>query len=164
VTDRDVTTFGVFLNDGTGSKMDFYQSVDTTVAWASCRLDAQGTASGVADLTLTIANGAPAGELPGYITGGGAYGVAPGSANTVGYLYLPKGYELVSAELSNGAGFGGGFHQERQVLSFDATLAPGESLTVILSAASTSPTGATLAAQVTPTINANVTTPISACL
>lgn len=163
-TDRDVTTFGVFLNDGTGSKMDFYQSVDTTVAWASCRADAQGTASGVADLTVTITNDAPATGLPDYITGAGAYGVAPGSANTVGYLYLPVGYELVSAELSNGAGFGGGFHERRQVLSFDVTLAPGESVTAKVSVSSTSPTGADLVAQVTPTVNANVTTPISACL
>ena len=164
VTDSTTTTFGVFLNDGTGSKMDFYQSVDTTVTWQSCSVDARGMASGVADLTVTITNNAPAEGLPEYITGGGAYGVAPGSASTVGYLYVPEGFDLVSAELSNGDGFGGGMHQQRQVLSFDVLLAPGESVTATVSAASTSPTGAELVAQVTPTVNANVTKPISACL
>ncbi|CAN5591944.1 DUF4012 domain-containing protein [soil metagenome] len=164
VTDSAATTFGVFLNDGTGSKMDFYQSVDTTVAWQSCSVDARGMASGVADLTVTITNNAPTEGLPEYITGGGAYGVAPGSASTVAYLYVPEGFDLVSAELSNGDGFGGGMHQQRQVLSFDVLLAPGESVTATVSAASTSPTGAELVAQVTPTVNANVTKPISACL
>jgi hypothetical protein len=163
VTDSVQTTFGVFLNDGTGSKMDFYQSVDTSVTWDSCALDGRGEATGTARLAVTLTNSAPAG-LPDYITGGGAYGVAPGSARTVGYLYLPEGFELTGAELSNSAGFGGGFHQGMQVLSFDALLAPGESVTATVIAASSSSTGARLVAQVTPTVNANVTTPISTCL
>ncbi len=88
----------------------------------------------------------------------------PGRRARSAYLYVPEGFDLVSAELSNGDGFGGGMHQQRQVLSFDVLLAPGESVTATVSAASTSPTGAELVAQVTPTVNANVTKPISACL
>lgn len=164
VTDATTTRFGVFLNDGTGSKMDFYQSVDTDVAWQSCSVNGAGEATGIAQLTTTITNEAPTEGLPEYITGGGAYGVAPGAANTVGYLYLPQGFDLTSAELSNGGGFGGGIHDGRRVLSFDVVLAPGESVTATISAASTSPTGESLVAQVTPTVNANVTAPISACL
>jgi hypothetical protein len=163
-TDSASSTFGVFLNDGTGSKMDFYQSVDAQVLWESCAVDAQGTASGTADLNVTITNTAPATGLPDYITGAGAYGVAPGSARTVGYVYLPQGFELTNATLSNGGGFGGGIHEGRRVLSFDVVLAPGESVSVSVAAASTSPTGPRLVAQVTPTVNANVTTPISTCL
>lgn len=163
-TDSTTTTFGVFLNDGTGSKMDFYQTVDTSVSWSSCAVDSRGLASGVGELSVTLTNNAPSTGLADYITGGGAYGVTPGSARTVGYLYLPEGYELNSAEMSNGAGFGGGFHENRQVLSFDVLLAPGESLIATVSAASESPSGASLVALVTPTVNANVTTPISACL
>ena len=60
VTDSETTTFGVFLNDGTGSKMDFYQAVDTQVAWQSCAVDGRGEASGVAQLTVTLTNNAPA--------------------------------------------------------------------------------------------------------
>lgn len=166
VTDSTTTSFGVFLNDGTGSKMDYYQTVDTTVAWASCAVDAAGTVQGVADLGVTITNTAPAdaANLPDYVTAAGWYGVPPGSVRTIGYIYVPEGFELLDSALSNGGGFGGGFHDGRRVLTFDIVLAPGESATATVSAASTSPTGASLVAQVTPTVNANVTTPISACL
>lgn len=164
VTDEEATRFGVFLNDGTGSKMDFYQSVQTTVSWDTCSIDARGLASGTASLSVTLTNNAPAADLPEYITGGGAYGTAPGSAHTVGYLYLPQGFDLQSAELSTGAGFGGGMHQGRRVLSFDVVLQPGESATATLTASSTTPSGQTLIAQTTPTVNANVTGPISTCL
>ena len=44
MTDADAARFGVYLNDGTGSKMDYYTTADTTVAWDSCTLDAAGTA------------------------------------------------------------------------------------------------------------------------
>lgn len=164
VTDATTSSFGVFLNDGTGSKMDFYQTVDTSVLWESCTLDARGTASGTANLTVTITNTAPATGLPDYVTGAGSYGVAPGSANTVGYLYLPEGFDLTNATLSTGDGFGGGFHDGRRVLSFDVVLAPGESVSVSVAAASTTPTGSLLEARITPGVNANVTRPISACL
>lgn len=163
ITDDTVSSFGVFLNDGTGSKMDFYQSVDASVAWDSCALDARGEATGTARLDVTLTNNAPAG-LPGYITGAGSYGVAPGSARTVVYLYLPEGFDLVDAQLSNGAGFGGGMHEGRRVLSFDVALAPGESVTSTVTASAAEDTGAELLAQVTPTVNANVTTAFAACL
>lgn len=165
-TDADVSSFGVYLNDGTGSKMDYYQSADTQVLWESCRLEASGQAQGTANLSLTLANNAPAdaANLPDYITAAGWYGVPPGSTRTVGYIYLPEGFDLTNATLSNGAGFGGGIHEGRRVLSFDVVLAPGESVSVSVAAATTAPTGAQLVAQVTPTVNANVTRPISACL
>lgn len=165
-TDSEVSTFGVFVNDGTGSKMDFYQSADTSLVWESCSLDSREMAEGTASLTVTIANNAPAdaASLPDYVTAAGWYGIPPGTTRTVGYVYLPEGFELVRAELSNGGGFGGGMHDGRRVLSFDVLLAPGESVAVSVAAASTSPTGAQLVAQVTPTVNVNVTTPISTCL
>ncbi|WP_314505810.1 DUF4012 domain-containing protein [uncultured Microbacterium sp.] len=165
-TDSEVSTFGVFVNDGTGSKMDFYQSVDAQVLWESCTLDSRDLAQGIADLNVTVANNAPAdaANLPDYVTAAGWYGVPPGSTRTVGYIYLPEGFELTNATLSNGSGFSGGMHDGRRVLSFDVVLAPGESVVASVAASPTSPTGATLVAQVTPTVNANVTRPISACL
>lgn len=165
-TDSEVSTFGVFVNDGTGSKMDYYQSADTSLVWESCTVDSRGLAEGTASLTVTIANNAPvdAASLPDYITAAGWYGIPPGSTRTVGYIYLPEGFELVRADLSNGGGFGGGMHEGRRVLSYDVVLAPGESVAVSVAAASTSPTGPSLVAQVTPTVNANVTRPISTCL
>ena len=69
---------------------------------------------------------ADAASLPEYVTGRGAYGVPAGQTRTVGYIYLPEGFELVRAELSNGAGVSGGMHESRRVLSFDVVLAPGK--------------------------------------
>jgi hypothetical protein len=165
-TDAQNSTFGLYLNDGTGSKMDFYQSVATEVRWEYCAIDARGTAQGAANLNVTITNNAPpdAARLPDYVTAAGWYGIDPGSTRTVGYVYLPEGFQLTNATLSNGAGFSGGMHDGRRVLSFDVVLAPGESVALDVAARSTSPTGARLVAQVTPTVNANVTPPISACL
>lgn len=163
-TDDLTSTFGVFVNDGTGSKMDFYQTLETQLAWGQCSVDAAGRASGTATLAVTIGNTAPASGLPDYITGGGAYGVPPGSAKTVGYLYLPEGFELTGAEITPESGFGGGFHDGRRVVSFETTLAPGESATVTITADTTAPTGAQLDAWVTPTVNTDVTPQVGACL
>ena len=132
VTDSDdIARFGVYLNDGTGSKMDYYATADTTVAWDSCTLDASGAASGTATLTVTVTNNAPAdaASLPTYITGDGDYGVPPGTTRTVGYIYLPEGFELTDSSLTGDLGFGGGVHDGRRVLSFTVDLAPGESAT-----------------------------------
>ncbi len=57
---------------------------------------APATATGVAQLTVTITNNAPA-EGSARTTSRAAARTAspPGSARTVGYLYLPEGFELV---------------------------------------------------------------------
>ncbi|MCR2784947.1 MULTISPECIES: DUF4012 domain-containing protein [unclassified Microbacterium] len=167
-TDAEAGRFGVYLNDGTGSKMDYYMRADTQLAWSTCALDDEGRATGEASLTLTLTNTAPADaatSLPEYITGGGAFGIPAGVSRTVTYLYLPQGYELTEADLSIDKGFGGGFHDDRQVLSFGADLAPGESVTVTVSVRTPGPAAATIIAEVTPTIAADAPTEIvSDCL
>ncbi|WES62870.1 DUF4012 domain-containing protein [Microbacter sp. GSS18] len=163
-TTRRISPFGVYLNDGTGSKMDYHQTVETTAMWDACTLDAAGAASGTAVVDVTIANEAPDSGLAEYITGGGAYGVEPGSASTVGYVYLPAGFELVDAALSTGDGFGGAFIDGRQVLSFEILLAPGESATAHIAVRTTQPSGAQLAVRQTPTVNAEVTPEVGPCL
>jgi hypothetical protein len=165
-TDSKRTTFGVYLNDGTGAKLDYYNTVETTVTWESCLMNAAGTAEGTATLTVTIHDNAPvdAANLPAYLTANGLFGVPTGATRTVGYLYMPSGFELVSANMSNETGFGGGFHEGRQVISFQADLNPGESVTATATVRSIGPSGPTLVAQVTPTVNVNVTAPISTCL
>jgi hypothetical protein len=68
VSDGDTKRFGVYLNDGTGSKMDTYlDGVDVTL-----------TSTAPADA---------AASLPDYITGGGAFGTAPGNIKTVVSVY-----------------------------------------------------------------------------
>jgi hypothetical protein len=150
--------FGVYFNDGTGSKMDYYVDADVNLAWGACTVDARERASGPATLTVTITNTAPsdaATSLPEYITGGGAFGVPAGVARTVGYLYLPEGYDLLDAEISTNAGFGGGMHDGRQVLSFGLDLAPGEAGSVAVTVQAPEPAAPTLIAEVTPTIHAD---------
>ncbi|WP_460776074.1 DUF4012 domain-containing protein [Microbacterium sp. GXF7504] len=129
VTDAEQTTFGVYLNDGTGSKMDYYMHVDVGTAWCT---DTEGDPD--AALTVTLRSDAPAdaADLPRYITGGGAFGVAAGVTRTVAYLYLPVGSEVVFA-MSQGSsdfpGFGTGTHDGRPVLIWTTDLAPGAEAT-----------------------------------
>ncbi|MCR2801924.1 MULTISPECIES: DUF4012 domain-containing protein [unclassified Microbacterium] len=162
-TDDQTARFGVYLNDGTGSKMDYYVSAQTDLSWESCSLDGRGLATGEATLSLVLANTAPADaatSLPWYITGGGNFGVPAGTARTVAYVYLPEGYELTDAVLSLDKGFGGGTHDGRQVLSFGADLAPGESVTATISVRSPEPGAPTVVAEVTPTIDRSVPTSV----
>jgi hypothetical protein len=156
VSDRSATRFGVFLNDGTGSKMDFYQRVSSKVKWDQCTPLSAG-AVGRATLTVEISNNAPAAGLPAYVTGAGAYGVTPGSARTVAYIYLPKGSDLVDASVSTKTGFGGGMHEGRRVLTYTVTLAPGEKATTTITVAVKKPESARVDVEQTPTVNMNVT-------
>lgn len=156
VTDAETARFGVFLNDGTGSKMDYYATANSTVAWGTCVLDGSGMASGIATLTTTLTSTAPAdaASLPDYITGGGAFGVPPGTSRTVGYIYLPEGFELMDATLTGERGFGGGMHDGRRVLSFTVDLAPGESALATVTARAPDGSAPTLSLTQTPTLTA----------
>ncbi|RLK48010.1 DUF4012 domain-containing protein [Microbacterium telephonicum] len=156
-TDATQLGFGVYLNDGTGSKMDYYVTPETTVAWGECTVDDAGRASGTVTLTLTLTNNAPADaatSLPEYITGGGSFGTPAGTAKTVSYLYLPAGAELVESTRSDGGGFGGAFHDGRQVMSFGASLTPGQSASATVTVRTTVPGAAEAVAWVTPTADA----------
>src|SRR5690606_39099554 len=120
--DAGTTDFGVFVTDGTGSKMDFYATLDAAATWCSAE---------EAHLAVTIGNTAPrnAAELPWYITGGGVYGVTPGDIKTVAYIYLPKDSTLLSSETTGtgrSPGLGGGTDADRQVLTWTTTLSPGQ--------------------------------------
>ncbi|MFG6477425.1 DUF4012 domain-containing protein [Microbacterium sp. P06] len=155
VTDAEQTAFGVYLNDGTGSKMDYYLAADTSVGWCT---GVDGLSE--AGLSVTVRNDAPAdaASLPRYITGGGSFGVPEGSARTLTYVYLPTGASLVSSEASNSAAgtvFGGGFDAGRQVVSWTTELAPGEEATLIVRVAT--PRTPRLNVNLSPTVNANET-------
>ncbi|MFB8388050.1 DUF4012 domain-containing protein [Microbacterium sp. NPDC055910] len=154
VNDEHTARFGVYLNDGTGSKMDYYLTSSTDVVWESCAMSADG-ASGEAALTIQLYSEAPAdaASLPGYITGRGIYGVPPGTARTLGYAYLPEGFELIDAQSSTGGGFGGGTHEGRRVVSFTVDLAPGQSATLTVRARSATPSAPNLMVQSTPTLS-----------
>jgi len=165
IDDETQRGFGVYLNDGTGSKMDYYATATPTLTWDTCTRTDDDRASGTLTLTVTITNDAPADaatSLPDYITGGGGFGVEPGLAKTVGYLYLPENAVLTDATLSDGGGFGGGFHDGRQVMSFSTLLAPGQSTTATLTVRLDDPGAATATLWMTPTADADVPTSFAA--
>lgn len=131
VTDEDAARFGVYLNDGTGSKLGYYLDVDTQLTWNRCGPE-QVTSE--AELTLTLTNTAPADaatSLPSDITGG-YYGVPAATLRVVTFVYLPTGSNLLESGLSGDLQFGGGRDRDHRVLSFGTDLAPGESTTATL--------------------------------
>lgn len=126
-TGRRTARFGVFLNDGTGSKMSYYVRPEVSLTWDACG-SGDVKAQRQISMTISLTNTAPtdaATSLPWYITGGGIYGVPPGVARVVGNVYLPEGFELVSAGTTTGSDFTQGSFEGRQVMTFGADLAPG---------------------------------------
>jgi hypothetical protein len=128
-SDDRTTRFGVFVNDGTGSKMDYYMDVATAIGWCPSGTEAE--------LTVRLRSDAPAdaASLPGYITGNGSFGVPPGQTQTIAYLVLPPGADVVTSETAGGTstGFGGGgMHGEHRVLTWASRLGPGEEATATI--------------------------------
>lgn len=164
-TNEHTARFGVYLNDGTGSKMSYYVKPEVSLNWDQCQQEG-GTSPRQLTLTLALSNSAPLDaqtSLPPYITGNGVYGVAPGSATIVSNLYLPQGYELVSASASNGTAHEEATLDGRQVLTFGMNLDPQTSASVtVVVAATTSASEAE--AIVTPTADASLNpTVVASC-
>jgi hypothetical protein len=93
----DDRRFGVFLNDATGAKMDYYLHTGVGVGQAACGSD--GRARYLVRLTLT--SDAPkdaATSLPWYVTGGGLSGVPAGETDTTVSVYAPTGAIAVGAK------------------------------------------------------------------
>ncbi|WP_243062376.1 DUF4012 domain-containing protein [Humibacter sp. RRB41] len=88
--------FGVYLNDATGAKMDYY--LHTTVGLGSAKCRSDGRANYLVQVTL--ASDAPedaATSLPWYVTGAGLEGVPAGDTYTTVAVYAPKGFVTVGA-------------------------------------------------------------------
>ena len=164
VTDDTRTQFGVYLNDGTGSKMDYYTEATASVGWcAASTAFTQNLRPGeylrenpLATVSVTLHSTAPADaatSLPEYITGGGNFGVPAGITRTIAYLYLPTGSEVISSVAGDeGAAtvFGTGTHDGRDVLIWETNLNPGETATATIQVRT--PPTPTLEALMTPTI------------
>ncbi|MDT0168131.1 DUF4012 domain-containing protein [Pseudarthrobacter sp. BRE9] len=121
--------FGVYFNDGTGAKMDFYVKRTVQLVQA-CPKD------GYSEVTVrvTSTNTAPkdAGRLlPAYVTAGGAYGVPPGSVQTNIVAYGPVQAHVESARADGQrTEFAPYLHGNRPVGVLAQRLAPGETKTV----------------------------------
>lgn len=123
--------FGVYFNDGTGAKMDYY--VKRTVQLVE---ECTGDEYGQMKVRVTSTNTAPsdaATSLPEYVTGGGVFGVPPGTVQTNVVAYGPAQAYVETATIDGKkTDFAAHIHSNRPVGSVTITLAPGQSSTVEL--------------------------------
>jgi hypothetical protein len=150
---------GVYYNDATGSKMDYYLSTSVAAGSAVCRAD--GKPSTV--VAVTLKNRAPADAataLPRYVTGGGTYGVRPGRILTRVAVYGPSDGFLAATQ-SDGKNYPtvAGVDASRPVSLFTVELAPGESKTVSVQFLNAQQTSAKLTVVMTPTLPGDGSTP-----
>lgn len=121
--------YGVYFNDGTGAKMDYY--VKRTVQLIKeCPRDGYEQTT----VRVTSTNTAPADaatSLPEYVTGGGTFGVPAGSVETNVIAYGPVQANVETAKVDGQqTGFAPYLHSNRPVGVLAIRLAPGESRTV----------------------------------
>ena len=123
--------FGVYFNDGTGAKMDYY--VKRTVQLVKeCALNGYEQTT----VRITSTNTAPAdaaSSLPTYVTAGGFYGVPAGVVQTNVIAYGPVQANVETATVDGKkTDFAAHHHDNRPVGTVTVTLAPGQSSTVEL--------------------------------
>lgn len=121
--------FGLYLNDGTGAKMDYY--VRRTVQLVKeCPRDGYEEAT----IRITNTNTAPldaSTTLPSYVTGNGHFGVPPGSVQTNLVAYGPSQSNVETAKVDGQqTAFAPHIHGSRPVGVLALRLAPGETKTV----------------------------------
>jgi hypothetical protein len=126
------TAFGVYMNDATGAKMDYYVKGDIAIASAVCRNDRRPNFEVRVNLASTAPSDAATG-LPDYVTGGGAYGVAPGNVRTNVYVYAPSGSVPYSVTIDGQEySFVKADHNNHSVAGVSVELAPGQSSAVAM--------------------------------
>lgn len=121
--------FGVYFNDGTGAKMDYY--VKRTVQLVQ---ECTGDEYGQVKVRITSTNTAPADaaeSLPAYVTGDGVFGVPPGEVQTNVAAYGPAQAHVETAMLDGKpTDFAPYVHGSRPVGILAIRIAPGETKTV----------------------------------
>lgn len=126
----DQPRFGVYFNDGTASKMDYYLGTKISVGQAVCRQD--GRPSWVVDVTLT--NNAPADaatSLPEYVTGGAQLGTPAGDISTNVSIYAPSaGVFVAAAEDGAEVGLQTATDSGLSVSQYQKSLSPGQTSTM----------------------------------
>jgi hypothetical protein len=149
---------GVYFNDATGGKMDYYLKSSVAVASAVCRADGTPTSR----VTITLTNTAPsdAGKtLPAYVTGNGIFAVTAGMIRTRIVVYGPEGGLLVGTK-------GGGAVDNPDRAGTDAgrpvsvttvDLRPGVTKTVVVDLLNVKQKAADALLTVTPTLGGTVT-------
>lgn len=117
----------VTMNDGTGAKMSYFLRYDVEVDATSCTDGVQGM---TAKVHLRSDAPADAASLPDYVTGAGAYGIAPGAQLVGVRVYGPIGGSLDALKV-NGQPEEDALHMEergRPVQRIYVSLNPGDNV------------------------------------
>lgn len=127
-SDAAHSAIGVYLNDGTGSKMDYYLRPSIAAAWCS---------DATARVHVELRDEAPdPSALPPYVTGAGEHGVPVGETLTGVYVYLPPGAEVIdhrtASDDDSAPAFAAGTHDGRPVLKWSVRLSRGRSASLDL--------------------------------
>ncbi|WP_245531520.1 DUF4012 domain-containing protein [Arthrobacter globiformis] len=121
--------FGIYFNDGTGAKMDYYvkrsvQLIEECEAHGYGRIRVRITSTNTAPTNAATA-------LSSYVTGAGAFGVPAGSVQTNITAYGPVQSNIETALVAGEkTGFAANRHSSRPVGTLTIRLAPGQSQTV----------------------------------
>lgn len=119
------TQFGVYFNDGTGAKMDYWMKREVQVV-RDCTRDGYREVTIRVTSTNTASLDAAA-SLPRYVTGGGGHGVPAGSVQTNVVAYGPV-QSNIDTVVKDGEKipFAAQRHSQRSVGTSTIRLAPGE--------------------------------------
>lgn len=121
--------FGIYFNDGTGAKMDYYVRRHVQLI-----KECSNNGYEQVKVRVTSSNTAPrdaATSLPAYVTGGGGFGVPAGTVQTNIIAYGPVQSNVEAAFVAGKKiGFASHRHGDRPVGSVTVRLAPGQSRTV----------------------------------
>ena len=125
-TVEDASAFGVYFNDATGAKMDYYLRSSIAVASAVCRNDQRPNF----DIRIKLTSEAPADaatSLPPYVTGDSIFGVEPGNVATNLFVYTPDGSVVYSVTIDGQEyAFVAAQHDGHAVIGVSVELEPGQ--------------------------------------
>jgi hypothetical protein len=155
---------GVYLTDGTGSKMSYYLRYDVNIGATYCTDGVQGLS---AHARLMSNAPADAASLPRYLTGGGAYGVKPGNQLVFLRLFGPVD-GTVSAVALNGkpiTGFPSVDYNGRKVFTAVVQLKPQQMVDLTWRMTSGPDQTSDVEVNVTPSVEAGTSSTVirSAC-
>lgn len=122
---------GIYLNDYTVGKMDFYLDYGAELKSVSCGRDrSQGL---VARMTLSSAVPRPISDLPVYITGTGRH-TPKGSIGVILRIYAPVGGRLTGISVNGEpTKIALGLHDDHQVTTLPLQIDPGQEVEVLAS-------------------------------
>lgn len=153
-TDPSQPQTGVYVNNYSYSKLDYYLNLNATKGTAVENGDGTTTYAMTVELEDTLSK-SDAQKLPAYVQAHNGSAESPAQEILGFYLYAPAGGKISDVKLSNGASMNEGTHNGLQVMFNETRLMPGDKVTVTYNV--TVPAegkGKDLAVKVTPTAQA----------